>query len=84
MMAPGLGIISSDLCIYAGRLTQDDLDVAYATAGAPTYKARPGSVVELEPANMWDRINTWVNSHPVLAGGLLLLSYLGFEGLRRK
>lgn len=75
----GLGIIDTDLCLYARSMTQADVDASYHLLGSPTYKARPGSVVDLELAGIVDSINCWVSAHPWLAAGILGLAYLGFR-----
>lgn len=84
----GLGIIDTDLCLWAGTVTREDLEVAPATLGHPTIKAKPGPV-ETVQASWWDEfvcdINLWVNAHPILAGaGIMAAWYLLTPSARRK
>lgn len=76
----GLGIIDTDLCMWAGTITTADLLVAPATTGHPVIKAKPGPI---EPAALPSglagiicQINVWVNSNPILAGAAVAGGYL--------
>jgi hypothetical protein len=79
----GLGIIDTDLCLWAGKLTQADLDAAYTSIGHPVIKAKPDALPE-EPGwfeRLVCSINSAVESHPLLAAGAVVGGYFL---LRRK
>lgn len=74
----GLGIIDTDLCMWAGTLSAADIEVALHTTGHPTLKAKPGPVeFALSGWEAWlCRFNVWVDSNPILAGGVIAAGYL--------
>ena len=83
-----LGIIDTDLCLWAGTLTAADMEVAAYSVGHPVIKAKPGPVelaASLPPAGptgvaaidtLICTINTWVNANPILAGASIAAGYL--------
>ena len=83
-----LGIIDTDLCLWAGTLTAADMEAALVTTGHPVIKAKPGpveAVVALPPVGPTGiagldaiicTINAWVNANPVLAGASIAAGYL--------
>jgi hypothetical protein len=80
----GLGIIDTDLCMWAGTISTADLLAAPATLGHPTLKAKPEPVEIAVPSGLEAfvcSVNAWVNANPILAGALIAGGYLM---LRRK
>ncbi len=84
-MMAGLGIIDTDLCLWAGRLTQADLDAAYTSLGHPVVKAKPDALPD--PVGWFERlvcsINSVVSSHPVLAAGSIIVGYTLLRGKQK-
>lgn len=71
----GLGIIDTDLCMWAATLTQSDIEAAGQITGHPVLKAKPGPVEQIAPT--WiERVNCWVADNPILAGALIAAGYL--------
>jgi hypothetical protein len=81
----GLGIIDTDLCLWAGQLTQADLDAAYTSLGHPVVKAKPDALPD--PVGWFERlmcsINSAVSSHPVLVVGAVVGGYFLLRGKRK-
>lgn len=68
----GLGIIDTDLCMWAGTVTPEMMEAAYQTLGHPTIKAKPAPVVEsFGPADWLSGFNCWIGGNPILAALLL-------------
>jgi hypothetical protein len=72
----GLGIIDADLCMWAGTLTQADIEAANATTGHPVLKAKPGPVESLPSAGWIAALNCLVRENPILAAALIAAGYL--------
>ena len=77
-MTVGLGIIDTDLCLWASSATPEMVQEAILVPGHPVVKAKPAPVVPGEGHGWLCRINEWANSNPILAavavaGGYLLL-----------
>mgnify|MGYP001356897256 FL=1 len=72
----GLGILDTDLCMWAGTLTAADMEAAMATTGHPVLKAKPGPVESVAPVGWIAALNCWVRENPILAGILVAAGYL--------
>lgn len=78
----GLGIIDTDLCLWAGTITRADLEAAPRILSHPVIKAKPGPIevagvaIPSGLAGWICRINMWVNDNPILAGAAVVGGYL--------
>jgi hypothetical protein len=73
----GLGILSTDLCMWAATATPQMVEDSLAMTGHPVVKAAPNAVLPPSAdAGILDRVNCWVASQPVLAGALVVAGYL--------
>jgi len=77
--ACGLGIIDSDLCIWASSATPAMVEEAWLVPGHPVVKGKPGPIEGLfapsGPGGLVCAVNRWVSDHPVLASALLAGGY---------
>ncbi len=82
----GLGIIDTDLCIWAKGATPEMIEEAWLVPGHPTIKAKPGPIAGLFPAEglgwlcAWNR---WVADNPILAAALVAGGYLLLQRRRK-
>ena len=73
----GLGIIDTDLCMWAGTVTPEMMTQADLVIGHPVLKAKPAPVTrEVQEIEMLDGFNCWVERHPILAGLAVAGGYL--------
>jgi MYXO-CTERM domain-containing protein len=72
----GLGIISTDYCIWAAQATAADVAAAPLTTGHPVVKAKPGVVEAAAPLGLLDTLHCWVDGNPYLAGAAVVAGYL--------
>lgn len=77
---PGLGIIDSDLCIWAKSATPAMIREAWLVPSHPTIKAKPGAIEGLyAPSGVGGWVcgfNRWVSDYPILASVALAGVYL--------
>jgi hypothetical protein len=73
----GLGILDTDLCMWAATATPQMVEDSLKMTGHPVVKAKPNSVLTPPAdAGLLTRINCWVDGHPFLAGALVVAGYL--------
>jgi len=76
----GLGIIDTDLCLWANSATPAMVEDAWLVPGHPVVKAKPGPIAGLFPppgAGGWlCSFNRWVADHPILAAATLAGGYV--------
>lgn len=67
----GLGIIDTDLCLWAKAATPAMVEEAFFVPGHPVVKAKPAPIEGLYApegaGGVVCDINRWVTDHPVLA-----------------
>jgi len=77
---PGLGIIDTDLCLWARSATPAMVEEAWLVPSHPVVKAKPGAIEGLfappGPAGWLCAFNRWVADHPILASAALAGGYL--------
>ncbi len=70
-MTAGLGIIDTDLCLWAKAATPAMVEEAILVPGHPVVKGKPGPIEGLfapeGTGGIVCGINRWVADHPVLA-----------------
>ncbi len=77
----GLGIIDTDLCMWAGTVTPEMMEAAYISVGHPVIKAKPAPV-ENQSAGLGDwvcSVSRWVDANPVVATVALVAGFLLFR-----
>jgi hypothetical protein len=73
----GLGIIDTDLCMWAGTVTPEMMEAAQQSLGHPTIKAKPAPVVQyFVPTDWLSGFNCWIGRNPILAALLLGTGYV--------
>jgi hypothetical protein len=77
----GLGIIDTDLCMWAGTVTPAMMEAAYLSVGHPVIKAKPAPVEHLSASSGgWVcAISRWVAENPIMATGVLAAGFLLFR-----
>lgn len=76
----GLGIIDTDLCMWAGTVTPEMMEAAYYSVGHPVIKAKPAPVENLSAGSGWVcAVSRWVDENPVVATGALVAGFLLFR-----
>jgi len=78
-MTTGLGIIDTDLCLWAKSATPAMIEEAWLVPSHPTIKAKPAPVPRVD-IGWLQSFNCWVSSHPILATALLGGGYLLLRG----
>jgi hypothetical protein len=89
----GLGVIDTDLCLWAESLTPADQSALYLVPALPTVKMK--TAVYPQPYGVMApdtgqglgfvcSINRWVADHPLLAGGALLAGAILLGGAGRR
>ena len=72
-----LGIIDTDLCMWAGTVTPEMMEAADQSLGHPTIKAKPGPVVQgFAPTDWLSSFNCWIGGNPILAALVLGAGYV--------
>jgi hypothetical protein len=73
----GLGILGTELCMWAHIATPEMVAESRNIISHPVVKAKPDSILGPSvDAGWFDRINCWVNDNPFLAGALVVAGYL--------
>ena len=73
----GLGIIDTDLCIWAGTVTPAMMEQADLVLGHPRIKAKPAPLVETQVSSDWfSGFNCWIGRNPIWAALLLGAGYV--------
>jgi hypothetical protein len=77
----GLGIIDTDLCMWAGTVTPAMMEAAYLTLGHPVIKAKPAPLENLSTGfGDWIcAVSRWVAENPIVATGSLVAGFLLFR-----
>jgi hypothetical protein len=73
----GIGILDTDLCMWAATATPQMVEDAPYILGHPVVKAKPNSILTPPAdAGILARVNCWVDDNPILAGILIAAGYL--------
>lgn len=90
----GLGVVDTDLCLWAEDLTPDQQNVLYIVPAMPTIKMKtavypqPGYPAMDSETNWFEElvctINRWVAAYPLVAGASVVGGALLLGGDRRR
>ena len=90
----GMGVIDTDLCLWAENLAPEEQNVLYVVPAMPTIKMRtavypqPGYPAMDSETNWLEElictVNRWVAAHPLVAGASVVGGALLLGGDRRR